>query len=464
MNGLDRAGPGAHELAADRPVTLPAPLAAAAIAPVVAVAPRISSGTLAAARNFSWLMTDKLVAVAPGLFVFGLIARHYGPVASGQLAFGLALLQTALGLSLVCSAAAILPRLSRKRHAVAGPLANIFVVRLAGSVVAALGTGVYAVATVEDPTRLAITLVLLASVPLLEPFYTAVAYWQSRNDNRWPTLIRGTGLVVRTAVVLAAAAAGAPIEVVAAAWLLEAAVSAALQAASMRRVLDLRRLTQRLRTTRAQIYFRFGVRFLLGLSLANLFSRIDRLVLAELLPPQEFGLYAAAMQLVDVWVQVAFVLGFAIGPAFLYRDLAARQRPAVSFLRETGALALIGLLGLAGAWLFGRFALRIVFGADFVVAAPVFVAGMAFAVLMYADQMVQLAVTAANRPGTLALKWGSACLVAAGVQLLLFARLGAYAGPLGLALGVLAGWIATATSIGMQQRQQATTGAREART
>lgn len=464
MNGLDRAGAGAHELAhtlaAERPATLPVALRAGATVPLVASVPRVSAGTRAAARNFSWLMADKLLAVALGLFVFGLIARHYGPVASGKLAFGLALLQTALGLSLVCSAAAILPRLSRKRHAVAGPLANIFVVRLAGSVVAALATGLYALATVEDPTRLAITLVLLAAVPLLEPFYTAVAYWQSRNDNRWPTLIRGAGLAVRTAAVLAAAAAGAPIELVAAAWLLEAAVSAALQTASLRRVLDLRLLIQRLRPARANTYFRFGVRFLLGLALANLFSRIDRLVLAELMAPQDFGLYAAAMQLVDVWVQVAFVLGFAIGPAFLYRDLAARQRPALSFLREIGALALIGLAGLAGAWLFGRFALHLVFGADFVVATPFFIAGMAFAVLMYADQVVQLAVTAANRPGTLALKWGSACLVAAAVQLLLYARLGAYAGPLGLALGVLAGWLATATSIGVQQRQRTTTAAR----
>jgi O-antigen/teichoic acid export membrane protein len=419
---------------------------------MAAVLTRIT-GKRAAARNFSWLMADKLLAVALGLFVFGLIARHYGPAASGQLAFGLALLQTALGLSLVCSAAAILPRLSRQPYAVRGPIANIFVVRLAGSVFAALATGIYAALTVADPGRLAITLILLASVPLLEPFYTAVVFWQSRNDNRLPTLVRGAGLITRTAVVLLAVTLGAPIELVAAAWLLEAAVSAALQMRSLRSVIDVAQMKQRVRMSRVRPYFLFGVRFLLGLALANLFSRLDRLVLAERMSAHDFGLYAAAMQLVDVWVQVAYVLGFAIGPAFLYRDLAAKRRPAVSFLREIAALSMIGMAGLALAWLLGRLALQIVFGTQFVVAAPVLVAGMAFAVLMYADQVVQLAVTASNRPGTLALKWGSACMTAALVQVLLFERLGAYAGPLGLGLGVVAGWVATGVSIGLQHRQ-----------
>ena len=50
---------------------------------------------------------------------------------------------------------------------------------------------------------------------------------------------------------------------------------------------------------------RFGVRFLLGMWLASVFLRTDRLVLGALLPPAEFGIYASAMQLVDVWLQVA---------------------------------------------------------------------------------------------------------------------------------------------------------------
>ncbi len=54
------------------------------------------------------------------------------------------------------------------------------------------------------------------------------------------------------------------------------------------------------------------MRFLAGLALAAVFLRLDRIFLAERLPVHEFGLYAAAMQLVDVWLQIAYLIGFGL--------------------------------------------------------------------------------------------------------------------------------------------------------
>lgn len=96
------------------------------------VSPRRNART-AALRNFAWLLTDKGMAVLFGLVVFGLIARHFGPEGTGHFAYALALLQTALGLSLVCSTVPLLPRLCRLRRGVGGVLANVFVARMAGA-------------------------------------------------------------------------------------------------------------------------------------------------------------------------------------------------------------------------------------------------------------------------------------------------------------------------------------------
>ena len=54
-----------------------------------------------ALRNLMWLSGDKIVSVTLGLLVFGLIARQYGPGGAGQFSYGAAVLQAALGLSLV---------------------------------------------------------------------------------------------------------------------------------------------------------------------------------------------------------------------------------------------------------------------------------------------------------------------------------------------------------------------------
>jgi PST family polysaccharide transporter len=397
---------------------------------------------LAAARNFGWLMLDKALAVFFGLAVFGLIARWFGSTASGHFAYALALLQSALGLSLVCSAAVLLPRLYRMRTGVAATLANVFVVRLGGSVLGAIAAALFALVAIEDPVRLHLALIVLLAVPLIEPFYTAVVYWQSRNDNRRPTLCRAAGLIVRAAVVILAIFLGAPLWVVALAWVLEASVLAFLLYSSVRPLATLGVFIQRVTPQRSLTYARYGARFLLGLWLANLFVRLDRLVLGQLLPAPEFGIYASAMQLVDVWLQVAYITSFAIGPAFLYKALAS-PTDSRQLWRVAAMMGGFGCVGLLGALLFGEMAMRLVFGPQFVPGAPYLVAGTAFGVLLFVDQVVQLRITAGNRPLALTIKWAAGCLGAVAVQAATYHSLGAYAGPTGLAAGVFFGWVAT---------------------
>ncbi|HUL66526.1 MAG TPA: oligosaccharide flippase family protein, partial [Burkholderiaceae bacterium] len=295
-------------------------------APAAAVGVAPAQARAVATRNFVWLMLDKALSILFGLTVFGLIARSFGSSASGHFAYALALLQTALGLSLVCSAAVLLPRVYRMRNGIAAALANVFIVRMIGSVLAAAGAAVFALIAIGDTERSRISLLVLLAVPLIEPFYTAVVYWQSRNDNRRPTLCRAAGLTTRAAVVILAILLGAPLWTVAFAWVMEAAVSATLLYASVRPLASLRSFVRGVSAQRSLTYMRFGVRFLLGLCLSSLFLRLDRLMLGGLLPATEFGVYASAMQLVDVWLQVAYLTGFAIGPAFLYKALASNDR------------------------------------------------------------------------------------------------------------------------------------------
>ncbi|HYJ98420.1 MAG TPA: hypothetical protein VEX14_10170, partial [Burkholderiaceae bacterium] len=201
-----------------------------------------------ALRNLIWLSGDKVVSVVLGLLVYGLIARHYGPGGAGQFSYGVALLQAALGLSLVCSSAAVLPRLCQLRDGAAASLAvNVFLVRMVGSLFATAAVAIYVVVAIDDPTRRTITLIMLSTVPLLEPFHAFTAYWLSRNQNRAPVLARGSGLLARLAVVAVALWAGASPWVVALAWVAEALVAATLQTASMRDVRPWRSLLSAMR-------------------------------------------------------------------------------------------------------------------------------------------------------------------------------------------------------------------------
>jgi polysaccharide transporter, PST family len=399
-----------------------------------------SDATGTALRNLLWLSGDKVVSVVLGLLVFGLIARQFGPSGAGQFNYAVAVLQSALGLSLVCSSAAVLPRLCHLRDGTAASLvANVFAIRMVGSVVAAAVVATYIVLAVDDPLRRTVALILVCTVPLLEPFHAFSAYWLSRNQNRAPVLARGSGLLARLAVVVLALWAGAPAWVVALAWVADALVTATMQSASLRNVRPWRRLLGAVRGPRAKPYFHFGIRFAVGLWLAHLFLRIDRLWLAERMDPHEFGLYATAMQLVEVWLQCASLLAGSMAPAFLYRALRQSKRMRDHW-RTLATLAGIGLAGFVGAVLLGPFLLKSVFGPAFSASYGYLVVGFAVAVLFFIDQFVQIAITANNRPGLLAIKWGAAAAVAFTTLVLAAPRIGAYAGPLGIALGLTTGW------------------------
>src|SRR5688572_22196077 len=195
----------------------------------IAKPPERSDAAGRALRNLLWLSGDKIVSVALGLVVFGLIARTYGPGGAGQFSYAVAVLQAALGLSLVCSSAAVLPRLCQVRDGTAASMvANVFAVRMVGSLAAAALVAIYAVLAIDDPVRRNVTLVLLVTVPLLEPFHAFSAYWISRNQNRAPVLARGSGLITRLLLVVVALWAGAPTWVVALAWVADALVAAAM--------------------------------------------------------------------------------------------------------------------------------------------------------------------------------------------------------------------------------------------
>ena len=405
-----------------------------------AAAQGADSGRRAAVRNMAWLLGDKALALVVGLGVHGLIARHLGPAGSGHFAYASALLQVGLGLSLVCASVALLPRFCRMNAALPGALANIFVLRLIASLIAMAVMMGFCAVMVSDPQRRLVSMILLAAVPLIEPFYVIATYWLSRNRNRPTVLARSSGLLVRATVVLFCVLLGAPYWAIAGAWVIESVVNASLQTLQARQAFPGRRFARFVRWSRIGRYFSFGVRFVLAFWLSQLFLRIDRLILANWMEPHDFGLYAAPMQLVEVWTQVAYLVGTSIGTAYLYRQM--RGRTALkAFIATVSATTAIGLAGLLGAWLLGPTVLSVVFGPGFDKSAPYLLAGAGFATLLFADQAIDMLITGLDLPFLLATKWFTALVTAVVVFYAGFERFGAFVGPIGLSCGLVAAWL-----------------------
>lgn len=393
--------------------------------------------------NMAWILGDKALAMALGLLIFGMIGRALGPVGAGHFAFAAALLQVALGLSLVCSASGLLPRFCRMQAALPGAIANVFAVRMAASLASLTAVSIYCLLVIDIPERRTVSMVLLLAVPLIEPFAVIAMYWNSRNHNRPNVIARASGLLARTACIALGLALGAAWWLLAMAWVLEAAINAFIQTCQLRAALPARPWLRFVSRRRCEAYLRFGARFVVGSWLHVLYTRLDRLLLGERMPAEPFGLYATAMQLMDVWIQVANLIGVSLATAYLYRRIRAGSfMPA--FFGTAGLMSAVGLAGLAGAWLFGAPMLRLVFGAPFVDSQPYLLSGSALAVLLFANQIVQLTMATLDRPQSLVVMWLVAVAVAVPAISFGYDVIGAHAGPAGLAAGLLAGWISLA--------------------
>ncbi len=216
---------------------------------------RLQSSNPGAARvalsNMAWILGDKAMAMVLGLLIFGMIGRALGPVGAGHFAFAAALLQVALGLSLVCSASALLPRFCRMNAALPGAIANVFVVRMAASVASFAAVSLYCLLVIDSPERRTVSMVMLLAVPLIEPFAVIAMYWNSRNHNRPNVISRTFGLLARTAAVAIGLALGAAWWMLAMAWVLEAAIGALVQTRQLRQALPGRRFSRFLRKPRS---------------------------------------------------------------------------------------------------------------------------------------------------------------------------------------------------------------------
>lgn len=389
--------------------------------------------------NLAWVLGDKAFAMAAGLLIFGIIGRHYGPEGAGHFSYAVAMLQVALGLSMVCGATAMLPRLCTIHGAMAGALANIFTVRMAASLLALAAMSAFTALTVSDPVRRQVTLVVLLAVPLIEPFAIIGAYWNSRNQNRPNVVARSTGLLVRLLALAGGIALGAAPWLLAATWVLEAAVNSAIQWRQLGRALPGRRFARYVRRQRCTAYLRFGARFMVGSWLHVLYTRIDRLLLGERLPAETFGLYAVAMQLLDVWLQVGMLVALSMSTAFLYRRIREGD-PGRALLIGVLAMGGTGLLGLLGAWWCGEWMLRVVFGPQFDDSYPYLLAAMAVGVLLFINQIITTMLATLNRPARIAVLWGVAAAVTALVIGWGAASYGAIIGPAAMAAGLLCGW------------------------
>ena len=318
------------------------------------------------AQNTGWLLAERLARLLGAFAITIWVVRYLGPEDFGLLAYAISITMIAEVTSGLGVGAIVVRELVKTPEAEAELLGSAFALRL----VAGLGIAAGALALTwlvdGDPRALAVVGIVLASVPIraLSTFDQA---FQARMQSRFSVIARTSGFAVAAAMKVALLVVGAPLAWFAAAVTVEVAVAAAGLVVLYARTHP---LAFQPRWHRVRELLRDSWPLAIAGAAAMVSLRIDQVMLRQMSPATELGMYAAAARLSEVWYFVPVALGTALLPA-LVASHADRERHDRR-LQVALDVALWSAIGIALAVTFlGGIVIAVLYGSRFEGAADI---------------------------------------------------------------------------------------------
>ena len=321
-----------------------------------------------AISNSIWLSADRLVRGAFNLAVLIGIGRCLGPGLYGLYSYALAFVAVFAAFGSLSHDGILLRDLVRGGCPPERTLGSAFLLRSVGGLAGMAGA--LLAALFLPGARAEIGLIAIVAVGLLSQPLDVIDHWfQTRLQSRQAAVVRiGASLLAGSCkIALAWHRAALP----ALAWM--SVAEAALVAAGLfaaYRGQGFRPAGWRIDRKEIRSLFRDSAPMAATTLLVLLFMKLDQIMLAGIVGFRELGVYAAAVRLVDLWNFIPL----AVMPSLYPTVVALRQQDEVRyerFLRRL--LAAFYLLSLAVVLvnvLAGKFLLGLLFGAEYVAAAP----------------------------------------------------------------------------------------------
>ncbi len=297
--------------------------------------------------NFGWLVTDKLIRLAAGLFVSMLVARYLGPSRFGLLAYASSVIALLVPLAELGVDAVV------RRKLLSAPADAGLWIGVVWRARLSIGIGLYAalfcwLAIFRGEVG-ATELVLILGLGLLQPAGMTADIWLQANLKArlavvvsWIAL--GSGALVRIYLVNRAS------DLTAFAWVAvgEGAVNCLLTwfVAKRAGLPKLARAHRNLFATARLLIAEAWPLLLAGLTI-TLYMRIDMVMLRQLAGDHQTGTYAAAVRLSELWYFVPMALASSVLPGLLRKKSEGPEMYAgamQSYYDLSAGLAYVGAL------------------------------------------------------------------------------------------------------------------------
>lgn len=286
------------------------------------------------ASNTGWLLFDRLVRALLGILVGAWVARYLGPAEYGQLAYVTAFVAIFMAIASLSADAIVVRDIAQDPGATEQILGSVFAIRLAVGVLAwgAVVSCVF-IANPGDSRLVAMTAIAGATL-VFQAAETVDLWFQSQSQSRRTVAAKLSVYVISSGVKVLLILSEAPLMAFACVAALEALACALALGVALRWLPTQARWS--FVAARAQQLMREAAPFIVsGLSIM-LYSRIDQILIKQLIDEHALGIYSAALPLSQFWQVIPMALATSFAPFIATRKLrgeAEYQRAIVLIFR-----------------------------------------------------------------------------------------------------------------------------------
>ena len=328
-----------------------------------------ANGLHLAAANSGWLLFDKLARALLGLLVGAWVARYLGPAQFGVLAYVIAFIALFQAVANLSNDAIVVRDITQDRSAAPEILGTLLAMRVSAGVVCWAAV-VASVAFFSPGDRQVLWMTVVVGGVLVFQAADSVDLWfQSQSQSRRTVVAKLSAYLVSSGMKVLLILANAPLEAFAFVTAFDALASAGGLWVAYRHMPTSsawRRFAPRAHSLLAESW-----PFILsGVSIAA-YSRVDQILVKQLLGDRSLGIYAAALPLAQFWQVIPVILATSLAPfiaRFKQADEAGYRRALVLVFR---AFFYLGVAIAMVTFAVSDLLVRLLFGAEFAEAAGV---------------------------------------------------------------------------------------------
>lgn len=266
--------------------------------------------------NTGWLMFEKILRMAVGLFVNVWIARYLGPDEFGLLSYALAFAGLFVPLVTLGLDEIVVRNLVRDPACRDETLGTAFLVKFIGGI-AAFAIATTAAVMLRPTDTLSHWLVgIIAAGSLFQSLNIIDIWFTSQVQTKYAVLARNIAFTISTLIRIALILTMAPLPAFAFVVTFEAAVGAAGLVVVYRLKGDSFRKWHATFAT-AKNLLRDSLPLLLSFVSIGIYQRIDQVMLQEISGSAEVGIYAVAVRLSEVWIFIPNAIYWSVYPSIV---------------------------------------------------------------------------------------------------------------------------------------------------